>query len=93
MADAPDTRRQQIGRYGGLKSWANTPDRSERTRPARRRSPSSIEYHLDRLDPERFAEATDAQRLAAAEAAKRAYYAELTLRSVAARRGGGNHAA
>ncbi len=79
------THRQNIGRYGGLKSWAKTVDRSARTRPARRNSPSSIDYHLDRLGPD-FENATDAQRLAAAEAAKRCYFAELAMKSAAARR-------
>jgi len=86
------TPRQQIGRYGGLKSWANTPDRNARTALARRRSPSNIEYHLDRLDAERFADATDAQRVAAAECARRAYFAELAMRSAQARRRGGDAA-
>jgi hypothetical protein len=27
----PDSERQLLGRYGGLKSWANTADRSART--------------------------------------------------------------
>jgi hypothetical protein len=76
-------------RYGALKSWSNTPDRSARTRPARSKSPGSIEYHLERLDPERFADATDEQKLAAAEAGRRAYFAELAMKSVAARRRGG----
>ncbi len=79
------TTRQQIGRYGGLKSWANTVDRAARTAPGRLRSPSSIEYHRERLDPERFADATDAQKLAAAQAARKAYYAELAMRSAVAR--------
>lgn len=77
--------RQTIGRYGALKSWANTVDRSARTRPARSNSPGSIEYHLARLDPELFAEATEAQKLAAAEAARKAYFAELAMRSVRSR--------
>lgn len=81
------TQRQVIGRYGGLKSWANTPDRTARTRPARAKSPSSLEYHIDRLGPQ-FADASESQRLAAAEAAKRAYFAELAMKSVRARRKG-----
>jgi hypothetical protein len=84
------TTHQVIGRYGGLKSWANTPDRTARTAPARRRSPSSIEWHYDRLDPVRFADASEAQKLAAAEAGRRAYYAELAMRSARARRRGGD---
>jgi len=86
------TSRQLNGRYGGFKSWANTPDRTARTAPARRRSPSSIEYHLERLDPERFADASDPQRLAAAEAARRAYFASLAMMSAASRRRGGDAA-
>jgi len=86
-------RHEAIGRYGGLKSWANTPDRTARTAPARRRSPSNVEYHLERLDPERFADATESQRLAAAEAGRRAYFAELAMKSARARRSGGSDAA
>lgn len=86
---AHDSQRQIIGRYGALKSWANTPDRTARTRKARSSSPSSVEWHLARLDPERFSDASHAQRLAAAEAARRAYYAELAMKSAAVRRRGG----
>lgn len=82
------TQRQINGRLGAHKSWANTPDRSARTRPARRRSPSSIDYHLERLDPEKFATATDEQRMAAAESAKKAYFADLAARSARTRRRG-----
>jgi len=81
----PESTRQQIGRYGALKSWANTPDRTARTRKARSTSPSAIEWHLARLDPERFAEASEPQRRAAAEAGRRAYYAALAMKSAAAR--------
>lgn len=87
MTRTPDPYRQTIGRLGAHASWANTVDRSARTRQARRRSPSSIEYWLDKLD-DRFADATEAQRRDAAEAAKKAHYQRLALRSVAARRGG-----
>lgn len=80
---------QLAGRVGGLASWANTPDRPARTAAARRHSPGGIDYHLERLDAARFADATDAQRLAAAEAARRAYFARLALKSAKARRRGG----
>ena len=83
-----DSQRQALGRYGGLKSWANTVDRAARTQPARRSSPSSIEWHLDRL-PDKFDNASDQQRLAAAEAAKRCYFAELAIKSANARRKAG----
>ena len=82
----PSSPRQLSGRYGGLKSWANTTDRSVRTAPARTASPASIDYWRDRLDPERFADATEEQRLAAAEAARKAHFAELAMRSAKARR-------
>lgn len=80
-----ENHRHVAGRLGAHRSWANTVDRSARTRPARRRSPSSIEYHLERL-PAKFDDATHEQRLAAAEAAKRAYFAELAVKSARARR-------
>lgn len=80
------TERQIRGRYGAHKSWANTVDRSARTRQARSKSPGSIDYWLDRLDPERFANATDEQKMQAAEAGKKAHFAELSMRSAAARR-------
>lgn len=79
------TQRQTIGRYGGLKSWANTTDRTARTAPGRRKSPGEIEYWLARLDPERFADATEAQRLAAAEAARKAHFARMAMSSAKAR--------
>lgn len=87
--------RSTIGRLGALKSWANTVDRTARTAHARRCGPGSIDYWLARLDPDRFANATEAQKLAAAEAAKKAYFARLALKSAAARsrRGGGHDAA
>lgn len=77
--------RQQSGRYGGLKSWANTVDRSARTEPARSASPGSVDYWVGKLDKKRFADATEAQKLAAAEAAKRAHFAELAMRSAKVR--------
>ena len=89
----PQASRQAIaGRLGALTSWANTVDRTARTRSARAKSPSNVEYHLERLDPERFADATEAQKLAAADAARRAYFAELAMRSAQARRRGGDAA-
>ena len=75
-------------RYGALVSWAATPNRTARTAPARRNSPSSLTYWLDKLDPERFANATEAQRLAAADAARRAHFVDMARRSAAARRRG-----
>lgn len=73
------------GRLGAYRSWANTPDRTARTRNGRASSPGSIEYWIARLDPAKFAGATDAQKVAAAEMAKKAYFAELGLKAKAAK--------
>lgn len=92
MADAPNPLRQTLGSIGGHTSWSRTADRTARTRPARSQSPGSVAYWLKRL-PAEFDGATDAQRLAAAESAKKAYFARLALKSAEARRKGGNDAA
>ena len=86
----PESPRTTIGRYGALKSWGQTVDRTARTAPARRRSPSHVDYWLDKLDPERFANATDSQRLDAAEALRKAYFQGLALKSAKARSVGGD---
>lgn len=78
--------RQTIGRYGGYVSWSRTSDRSARTAAARRAGPGQVDYWLERLDPERFANATEAQRLAAAESARKAWYAQLAFKSAKARK-------
>jgi hypothetical protein len=82
----PETRRQQIGRVGGLQSWANTPDRAERMRKPLEHSPASVDYWIAKLDPNKFSTATDEQKLAAADAMRRAHFARLALRSADARR-------
>ena len=84
------TSRQLAGRIGGLESWANTPDRTARTRPARANSPGAVDYWLAKLDAERFAEATGKQKLDAAEAMRRAYFARLAMASAKSRRRGGD---
>lgn len=89
--DAHDSQRQIIGRYGAHKSWANTVDRSARTSRARANAPSSIEWHLARL-PEQFDGAPESARLKAAEAAQKAYFAHLAMKSAAARRRGSDAA-
>lgn len=76
------------GRVGALESWARTPDRTARTAPARRNAPGHIDYWLARLDPELFAGASERDRLAAAEAARRAHFQRLALNREARRRGG-----
>jgi hypothetical protein len=63
----------RYGRIGGFRSWANTTDRTARTAPARAA-----------LEAKFLAEAGgDPVR---AEAARKAYYAELTQKSILARR-------
>jgi hypothetical protein len=83
----PRTRSQhsQDSRAGVLLSWGNTPDWTARTAPARASSPSDVTYWLDRLDAERFAGSTDADRLRAADALRRAYFARLAAKSAKAR--------
>jgi hypothetical protein len=78
--------RQQTGRLGGLTSWANTVDRAARTAPARSAGPGDVTYWLSKLDPERFANGTQQQRLDAADAMRRAHFARLAMKSAAARR-------
>lgn len=84
----PPTDHSRNSRLGAYKSWANTPDRTARTRNAREASPSSVEYHQERLNRELFANATDVQKYQAAEAARKAYFAELAMKSAQARRRG-----
>ncbi len=61
------------GRIGGYTSWANTVDRSARTKPAR-----------DALE-RKFLEQADGDPIRA-ESFRRAYYARLALKSAMARR-------
>lgn len=86
MPGSTHAERVTIGRLAAHTSWANTPDRTARTAAARANSPTSIEYHLARLDAERFAGATDEQRRSAAEAARKAYFQRLALKSAKSRR-------
>jgi hypothetical protein len=71
-------------RRGAIKSWENTTDRTARTDPARSKSPSSIDYWIARL-PKAERSAPMPERIAAAEAAKSAYYTELAMKSAATR--------
>ena len=76
--------RQEIGRAGAYVKWSNVVDRTEATEAARRNGPGSIDYWLARQD-DRFKAATPEQRVDAAEAARRAYFAQLGLRASKAR--------
>lgn len=68
------------GRRGALASWARTPNRSKRTAAARAKSPASIDYHLARLDPAIFADASESDRIAAARAARTLYFSAISRR-------------
>jgi hypothetical protein len=67
----------QTGRQGALKSWAQTPNRAKRTANARKKSPSSLEYHLDRLDQVLFAESSQQDKIAAALIARKLYFSNI----------------
>lgn len=81
------THHSAAGRKGAHVSWSRTIDRASRLAPARNASPNSVDYHLARLGPS-FDAASDEQRFAAAESARRAYMADLAIRSARARRKG-----
>jgi hypothetical protein len=67
-------------------SWANTPDRTARTAPARAAGPGSLAHWMAKLDVVRFANATDAQKRAAAESMRKAHYAKLAAKSAESRK-------
>jgi hypothetical protein len=86
MADKlPPEVRALHARMASHKSWADMPDpadRRKRTAAARRNSPVSFEYHLDRVP----AEITDpAARLKAAESAHKAHMTKLAYAAAKAR--------
>ena len=73
--------RQLAGRMGAHRSWSRTSDRSARTEPAREAFRDRFRREVDPegvLDPE--------ERERRAESARRAWYAELALKSAKARR-------
>lgn len=72
-------------RAAAHQSWANTPNRTARTAAARRSGPGSIDWHLARL-PSALDGASDADRAAAAEAARSAYFLRLAAKSAKSRR-------
>lgn len=73
--------RRQIGRIGGYISWANTEDRTGRTQPGR---DAFLRRFEDQVDPE--GRLSPQERARRAEAAKKAYFAALALKSARARR-------
>lgn len=73
--------RRQIARLAAHASWAQTPDRTARTAPARAALLVGFE---NQVDPER--RLTPVERRKRAESARKSYYAALALRSARARR-------
>jgi hypothetical protein len=57
-----------------------------RTAPARSAGPGDVSYWLPKLDPDRFANATEQQKLDAADAMRRAHFARLAMKSAKARK-------
>jgi hypothetical protein len=70
-------------RLAAHESWAKTPDRSARTSAGHRSSPGSVDYWLDRVDPE--GTMTPDARRKAAQAKRDAYMARLAFESSRAR--------
>jgi hypothetical protein len=77
--------RSLANRAAAYSSWGKTVDRSARTANARKAGPGSLDHWLGKLDPERFANATETQRRDAAIAMKRAHFASLAAKSAKAR--------
>lgn len=71
-------------RKAALTLWTQVRDRSAFTEPARAKSPSSIEWHETKVDPN--GEMDPVTRRKAAEASRKLYYLELSRRGVEARR-------
>ena len=79
------THHKAAGSLGAHISWANTVDRAARTRAARRKSPASVDYWLERQSAQLQARPMS-ERIKAAENAKAAHFKTLGQRSAAARR-------
>jgi hypothetical protein len=75
-------------RLAAHESWSNTEDRSKRTSSGYRASPASVDYWLDKVDPD--GTMTPDARRRAAESKRDAYMARLAFnasRARAAKRG------
>jgi hypothetical protein len=81
LTQAEERLRMSIGGHTG---WARTVDRAARSAHAQKASPSSLEYHLARVDPDGVM--TPENRAACAKSAQRAYMKTLALKSSIARR-------
>ena len=78
MAARDPNARKANARIAANVSWARTPVRSERTEIARRSSPGSIDYWLERVDPDGAMSPEDRRK--AARNALRAYMGQLSRR-------------
>jgi hypothetical protein len=81
---AESLERSAAARYAANVSWARTPNRSERTAPARANSPVSYGYWVRKLTSDGKIRSQDIS--AAAENAHRAYMAGLSRKATAARK-------
>lgn len=81
---ATSAQRSSAARIAVNISWSRTPNRSERTAPARAASPVTYGYWVRKLTAEGVVRPRDIP--AAAENAHRAYMAQLSKKAVAARR-------
>jgi hypothetical protein len=72
-----DEQRALRARLAAHESWANTENRSARTKAGHRSSPGSVDYWLDRVDPD--GTLTPEARQAAAQSKRNAYKTRLAL--------------
>ena len=83
MANLSPVGRVLRARLAAHESWANTKDRTARTAPGHKASPASVEYWLDRVDPDN--QMSDETRWAAAESKRKAHMSRLAFASAKAR--------
>jgi len=74
--------RSLIAKIAAHESWARTTDPAARTAPARRAATDRFRKEID----EKYPGATEAQRAAMAESARKAYMLRLAIASAKARR-------
>lgn len=74
--------RAQAEKRGAYTSWANTANRTARTAPGRR----AADARFDRLVIEKHGQLPPVEHAACVEALRKAFYAELTLKSLRARK-------
>jgi hypothetical protein len=82
MAATP-ARLTAVRQIAADKSWARTPNRTERTAAARAASPKSLDYWIAKVRADGIVREQD--QAAAAASAHRAYMRNMALRGVAAR--------